>query len=78
MTPDKNKLYRFVTLTMEDVGLIEAMLGDGSIVEVDGPAYRIDLKTEKPIPGRYLANDSDLVSYLKNRGVLVEVGEERP
>ena len=47
------------------------------VVPVPGPAYTINLKTEKPIPGRYLANDSDLVSYLKGRGVLVEIGDER-
>ncbi len=44
--------------------------------KVVGPACTIDLKTEKPIPGRYLANDSDLVAYLKGRGVLVEIGDD--
>ena len=35
--------------------------------------YQVDLETEKPGVGRYLANDADLVSYLKNRDVLVPV-----
>ncbi len=45
------------------------------LIKVHGPVCTIDLKTEKPIPGRYLANDSDLVSYLKGRGVLLEIGD---
>ncbi|MEN8233764.1 MAG: hypothetical protein ABFR89_02435 [Actinomycetota bacterium] len=32
--------------------------------------YTIDLDSPKPTPGSYLANDAELVNYLKGRGVL--------
>ena len=71
MTPDKNKLYRFGPLTMEDVGLIEAMLGDGSIVEVEGPVYR-QVKTFKLMT----FGAAQALVRLLTENVLVEVGDE--